>query len=699
MKTLQRTIFPACFIVLCLACPAFAAEPISFDESLSFRNITGRIEYCEDAKKTLTISDVSGGVPLKWKQPKRDNINFGYTRSAYWFRFTVDNEADKVLRWLLELDFPTLDLIELYLPDGHGGYRVKRTGDTLPFDTREMKYINFIFRIDQKPGPMQCYIRITSDHSLNFNLNMLSTDYFIDRLYTDMPIYWLFFGLMVVMALYYLVLFVFTRETGYLYLAGTVVFNVLFELNFKGFAAQYLWPNVPWWTQHAQSVFVSIQIFFAYMFIIEFAEYKKIHPRLHRLVIWVLMLACPGLAVLSLIVRVDVSLQIIYAFVGMLTLPVMIIGIYLAFFRKPPSRQVRILLIAFFLVMVTIPIVILTMMGVLPANFLTRWSMQLGFASALVLLSFGMADKINRMKDVIDAGESRYRHLVESTGEIIFTLDESNRIQSVNGAAKVHLGFTPEELANADFPDLIVETWHKKTNIARHVVLEYISDLKARKKGSVKFRTTIKDKYSHEPKEFAVTLEYTGGMDTDYVILGRASPVIDDVISYFLESERHEYNLNNYLSNADLISQRLVRNLYKFLDGSTISEVRIALREAIINAIEHGNLNLSFEEKSECLAAGRYFDVVKERQAAQAVAERKVHVAYSLNGDSVEYTIADEGDGFDHESAMNCDCDDADNAGLMHGRGLMMISDTFDVVRFNEKGNRIVLVKYLKKTV
>jgi hypothetical protein len=350
-------------LILCSLCPAFAAEPVSIDETLSFKNITGNIDYIEDVNKKITFKDITSDRQirrLKWTKSDKDYINFGYTKSQFWFRFTVDNDAGKVLPWLLEIDFPPIDLIELYLPDRLGRYAVRRTGDNLPFSSRDMKYITYLFKIEQKPGETHFYIRIDSLDSVNFNLNVMSHDYFLERLSVDMPIYWIFFGLMVIMALYHLLLFISTREAGYFYLTGFIITYALFEFNFKGFASQYFWPNATWWTSRANPFLVSIEILWTYLFLIEFIEFKAVFPRLYRPSVLSIMLSCLMLAALSLIVNVQVSLFANYAYIAVNNVVMFSFGVYMAFIRKPHSRQARIAIIAFSVFLISVPIVVLT---------------------------------------------------------------------------------------------------------------------------------------------------------------------------------------------------------------------------------------------------------------------------------------------------------------------------------------------------
>ncbi len=697
---------PQCFIISFLVTlpalsPAMAADCIILDETLNTKNISRSIDYIEDKNHTLTIKTVTEDNSLAWNKNNKPDINFGYTHSDYWFRFTICNSTEKTIPWLLEIDFPPIDLIELYLPGTNGAYIIKKTGDLLPFNSRDIKYINYLFRISQGPGPMTFYLKISSIDSIIFKINMLSYSAFLDRFHNDMPLYWIFFGLMMIMSLYNLGYFIITRDSGYFYLGFFIITYTLLEFNLKGFASQYLWPHAAWWTNHANPFLAALMVFLITLFLSDFTGIKmpwiRQDPNRPAIFIWLPFLAIAAslvLAALSLIINIRHSLMLVYALAFCNITGASLSGIYAAYFRIPPSHQARMTNKAFSVFAIMALLVILTMVGILPANRFSHWALEIGTSFAVVFLSFGMADKIRFMKNKIRTAERRYSHLVENTSEIIFTLDDNNRLININSAVKMHLGFKPEELNGMSILDLIQETWDNKPGMTRQMVLEYISDLKDKKKRSVQFRITLKNKFSHEPQELTMTFEYTGDPNTGYTLLGKASPVIDDVLSDFLETEQYSYNLNNYFTNAEMMSQRLVRNLNRFTTPEVIMHIRMALREAIINSIEHGNLNLTFDEKTGLADGESYFNLIKERQMDPALTEKKVTINYSLNRERVIYEISDQGEGFDYRSMLDRNPVSPENLMLTHGRGLLMITSAFDLVEFNEKGNRIVLVKY-----
>lgn len=673
---------------------AFASEPASIDDTLTIKNITRHLEYIEDKNRKLKFNDIVSNQELKWEETGQTYINFGYTKSQYWFRFAVETSPQMTKDWLLEIDFPPIDLIELYIPQEKGKFIKKTFGDTLPFSTREIDDKNYIIEIKRTQGTQTYYFRIDSLDSVNFILNALSYSGYIKRVKNELPVYWFYFGLMMVMVLYHLFIFFTVRDISYIYYVLFITTFALFEFNVKGFAQQHLWPNATRWTSVANPFLVSVTLFCFLLFIYEYWEMRK-YFRIKILAIYTIAVPAVILAALSMFVSVSTSLMFVLLFALWVTVFCTSTAIYLSFIHKPYQKEARITLLSFSVFIIAIPVVVLTMQGVLQANFFTRWAMQLGSSVFVIFLSLGLADKIKMMRNSILNAEKKYRHIIESSDDIIFSLNEDLAFLSINTSVKKHLGYKVEDLINTNFLDLIQEAWSKRINIARQLAEEYISDMRNDRK-SIEFRTTFQTKYGFEPKELGVKLEYTGSEETGYTILGKASPIIYDTLLQFLKSEEFTYTMNNYLSNAELISQRLTRNLSKYINPVEVPPIRIALRETIINAIEHGNLNITFQEKTESLMMDQYSDLLHERQKDNMLKEKIVTIDYMLGEDRVMYKITDEGEGFDTDAILNTDPSQMNDEMQAHGRGLIMIQDIFDEVSFNNKGNQILLVKFIK---
>lgn len=166
-----------------------------------------------------------------------------------------------------------------------------------------------------------------------------------------------------------------------------------------------------------------------------------------------------------------------------------------------------------------------------------------------------------------------------------------------------------------------------------------------------------------------------------------------DDFGQYLKYQRMVLKIPVDLTVCNGISYMLTRNLTSmgFCNRTTSENIALALREAIENAMFHGNLEISSEVIEEKGIRGFYKEVEK-RKIDERYKNRKVTIYYELADDYIEYIIEDEGPGFDYNSLP--DPRDPQNFFKYSGRGLLIIRIHMQEVDWNEKGNIIRLRKY-----
>lgn len=117
------------------------------------------VEVLEDPTGQLTLDAVRG---QRFAPPTGSLSSFGFTASAYWFRFTLDNPGTTTLARVLVLRTNWLDTVDLYTPGVDGQTTHRRFGDTLPFGQREVDAPQFVLSLPVAPGQHTHYLRITS---------------------------------------------------------------------------------------------------------------------------------------------------------------------------------------------------------------------------------------------------------------------------------------------------------------------------------------------------------------------------------------------------------------------------------------------------------------------------------------------------------------------------------------------------------
>lgn len=124
------------------------------------------------------------------------------------------------------------------------------------------------------------------------------------------------------------------------------------------------------------------------------------------------------------------------------------------------------------------------------------------------------------------------------------------------------------------------------------------------------------------------------------------------------------------------------------LDANKKFSLNLALYEMLINAIEHGNCGITYEEKSEWLDKGGYIeDLIRERTRDGAIKGETVTFEYALTPGSASFLIADDGEGFNWRELR--DCTQEENMMELHGRGILMTKNLVQDLTYNDKGNEV----------
>ncbi|MFC1596866.1 response regulator [Planctomycetota bacterium] len=127
----------------------------------------------------------------------------------------------------------------------------------------------------------------------------------------------------------------------------------------------------------------------------------------------------------------------------------------------------------------------------------------------------------------------------------------------------------------------------------------------------------------------------------------------------------------------------------KVCDESDRTRIGVALEEALVNALYHGNLEIGSELRGEDDRA--YHTLIHQRSRQSPFRDRQVHVQAKMSRQHATFVIRDEGLGFDPSSLP--DPTDPVNLEKASGRGLLLMRTFMDEVEYNEIGNVVTLTK------
>ncbi|MBX7058584.1 MAG: ATP-binding protein [Leptospirales bacterium] len=299
-----------------------------------------------------------------------------------------------------------------------------------------------------------------------------------------------------------------------------------------------------------------------------------------------------------------------------------------------------------------------------------------------------MAERIQKRDAELRESERKYRFLVEDSGDIIFALNAAGEIATINQAVRRLLGRSISSTIGIPFVDLLYRSGTIRDLLRMEQIVQTFQQLSA-EKPSIKVNLEL-GTAQNEPREMIVQFERVTDESGATLTFGKAMAPFENLLAKHTERESRRFVIGNYVSMADLVLDAITSNLSRYCDEDTAYAVKAGVKEMLMNAIEHGNLAISFDEKHRSTSEGTHFQLIKQRQQHPDYRKRTVTVVYSLRPERVLFVIRDQGAGFDHRTALQREQVDADR---YHGRGILLTRQVFDVIRYNETGNQVTLMK------
>ncbi|MBK1885801.1 diguanylate cyclase [Marinobacter sp. DY40_1A1] len=181
---------------------------------------------------------------LEWSSARGHDLTFTQTRSVYWIRLNVRNSGNERRTWYLNLHYPLLDEVTFWWSRDPTDVLV--TGDLHRFGSRAINYRYFLLPITLDSGESRSItLRVHSSGALNIPLKLESPEELITASNHLAMTHGLFYGAILVLAVFNLLLFISSGTAYYFHNALYMGAMGLFLLAMGGYANQYFWPESP----------------------------------------------------------------------------------------------------------------------------------------------------------------------------------------------------------------------------------------------------------------------------------------------------------------------------------------------------------------------------------------------------------------------------------------------------------------------
>ncbi|WP_373389572.1 diguanylate cyclase domain-containing protein [Pseudomonas alcaligenes] len=232
-------------------CGQLRAAPAILQAGDSGRELNGQIELLEDVGGRLSIADMADPAVQQRFQPARGRASVGQNPNPWWIKLQLQRDAQAPVRWWLEIGAVTQLDLQLYLPDGQGGWTLRQSGERVGFaEGRDHPYRRMVLALPELgTQPTTIYLRSLDPAGNSFPLRVWQLDE-LDHLASQENLgLGLIYGIIAALLLYNLFIFFSLRDKAYFWYVLTTAGALLMIVSMSGHGFQYLWPDgpVPFW--------------------------------------------------------------------------------------------------------------------------------------------------------------------------------------------------------------------------------------------------------------------------------------------------------------------------------------------------------------------------------------------------------------------------------------------------------------------
>lgn len=355
----------------------------------SLHDGTLQIGVLVDAAGSLTLGSILSNNPSFQKVTQR-SPNYGFTDAVYWLKISLEQRGSGQ-DWMLEFGYPFLDYITMFTVVSNRVVSRQISGRMYPFSQRAFAHRNFVFPVSvPESSRIDLYFRIKTSSNMSLPVALYTMTAFFHQNRQSQIAMGIFYGAILVMVLYNVLLFISFRDVTYFYYVLFLVSIAVVQMGLHGLSYEYLWPDAPVWNSKSFLFFTAFSVFAICLFEKSFLFTKKNNPHLHR-IITVLQVFLLTLAVCAFLFKYEIMVKLV-SFLAAVSSFVIIF----AAFRSLVCgyRAARFFLIAWLAFLLGGTLLVIRNFGLLPHNFFTINGMQIGIVLLIVFLSLALSERI-----------------------------------------------------------------------------------------------------------------------------------------------------------------------------------------------------------------------------------------------------------------------------------------------------------------
>jgi diguanylate cyclase len=260
----------ALILLLCMGgfipAQAATAAPLLLEDQTPRINAWPAVTLQDDPQNLLSVDQLLARTD-GWHRPSGDST-LGMRQDPVWLRLPIAVSAASDGRWVLMIDYPSLQHIDVYLTQADQVVQSARLGSRVPKAQRALPILSHAVSLHLEPGQAyEILLRVQTNNALVLPIHLRKPAAMLAHALDEQMLQGLLIGLALCLILYSLAQWVSVREPLFIQYALMTSGSLLFILHFHGIGSQYLWPDQPWLEQHAGGLASFIATTGSFLFI------------------------------------------------------------------------------------------------------------------------------------------------------------------------------------------------------------------------------------------------------------------------------------------------------------------------------------------------------------------------------------------------------------------------------------------------
>lgn len=255
----------------------------------SWLNLGHQVGVHEDSAGVLDGPTVLQLPANAWEVSEEPSLQLGYSTSVWWVRLDLRNDATVEQSRVLEVGWPLLNELDVWIFSGSELLSRVQTGDQRPFSQRPIEARDFAIPVSLPASSERTILMRMAMRTGIFDavpLRLWTPSAFAHAEKRDDLILGLYFGAAFALMLYNLLLFLSIRDRSFLYYSLYLFAFALWMFGFSGYGMMALWRDHGWINDQMNLVLVAIAHVPATLFVTHYLDVRDRLPWLYRGLWW-----------------------------------------------------------------------------------------------------------------------------------------------------------------------------------------------------------------------------------------------------------------------------------------------------------------------------------------------------------------------------------------------------------------------------